>query len=215
MITISVFSSAYLVRPLGALVMGHIGDKIGRRKALMLSIGLMTLTTLIIGLTPSHAIIGSFATCSIILARLIQGFAVSGEESGAAVYLSECAPPNRKGLMGSIIVASAQLGVMAGVFVCFSMSLVLSDEQIVAWGWRIPFLIALPFGYISYQLRKNDVNHRTDESIAICRYSSSYVSSTTYFYIFKYLCGDQRASFRHIGGLISSRSKVYRCIIYF
>ncbi len=171
-ITISVFSSGYLVRPLGALVMGQIGDKIGRKKALMLSIGLISGSTLMIGLTPSYASIGGLATAIIVCCRLLQGFAVSGEESGAAVFLSECSPAHRRGFMGSIIVGSAQTGVLLGAMICFALTQMLSQEQLMHWGWRIPFLLSLPFGLLSYWLRKHDVNHVSDQTIA--QYSKSF-----------------------------------------
>ncbi len=147
LLTFTVFASGYLTRPLGAIYFGSIGDKLGRKKALVLSIGLITLSTAAIGVLPSYQSIGYLAPILLVMCRLFQGFAVSGEQSGAAVYLSENVNQNRHGLVGGLVLGSSYFGVLLGSLVCLMITLVAPSN------WRMPFLLSIPLGIISLIIR--------------------------------------------------------------
>lgn len=153
LLTLSIFAGGYLTRPLGSLFFGYIGDRNGRKSALMMSVGMVTLTTILIGLLPGYSMIGIAAPVLLLLLRLVQGFSVSGEEGGAAVYMFESENFKKKGLVGSYIMASILAGVLLGSFVCLLISSLLSSEQLSQWGWRIPFILSLPLGIVSLVLR--------------------------------------------------------------
>lgn len=110
LITFSVFASGYLTRPIGSILFGYIGDTIGRKKALVISISIITIATFSMGLLPNYSQIGIAAPLLLVILRLIQGLAVSGEEGGAAVYLSEANNFKGAGILGSLILGSAYLG---------------------------------------------------------------------------------------------------------
>lgn len=151
--TFAVFASGFLMRPLGGILFGHIGDRYGRKTALSLSILLMALPTAMIGLLPVYATVGIMAPVLLVILRLIQGISASGEYPGAICFLTEIAPTNQKGLFGSI----SMFGVAGGILLSSIMSMIfstyLSTDQMSAWGWRIPFLISLPLGIIGWYLR--------------------------------------------------------------
>ncbi|EIC85951.1 MFS transporter [Serratia sp. M24T3] len=132
----------FFSRPLGAIFFGHFGDKIGRKKTLIISIMMMGLATFGIGLIPSHAVIGNFAPVLLVLLRLCQGFAIGGEWGGASTMIAEYAPPHRRGFFGTFV----QLGNSIGLFLstaAFALIASLPDEQLYAWGWRVPFLVSI------------------------------------------------------------------------
>lgn len=143
----TVFASGYLTRPIGAIHFGSIGDKLGRKKALVLSIGLITLSTAAIGVLPSYQAVGYLAPILLVICRLLQGFAVSGEQSGAAVYLSENINQNRHCLVGGLVLGSSYFGVLLGSLTCLVVTLIAPSN------WRIPFLLSIPLGIISLILR--------------------------------------------------------------
>ena len=152
---LSVSMGAYLVRPLGALYFGKIGDQSGRKKALLYSILAASLATACIGLLPSFATAGMLAPALLLALRLLQGFAVSGEQGGAAVFLRELLGRENSCFAGALVVASVFVGFLFGAFTCFVISSSLSTEQMYSWGWRLPFLLAAPLGIISYLYRTN------------------------------------------------------------
>jgi MHS family proline/betaine transporter-like MFS transporter len=149
----SVFAVGFLMRPLGAFVLGPIGDKHGRRAALVLSVGLMGAATFLIGLLPSYATIGVAAPALLVLLRCAQGLAAGGEWTGSAAYLVESAPDDRRGLYGSLISGTAALAFIVGSFVALGINSALSAEAVATWGWRIPFLAALPMALIGLYIR--------------------------------------------------------------
>lgn len=151
--TFGIFALSFILRPLGAIFWGNLGDRIGRKATLSLSIVMMTGASFLIGLLPSYAAIGALAPICLLLLRMIQGFSASGEYAGAAVFLGEYAPPRRRGFLCSLIPASTALGLLAGSAFASIMSVLLTHDQVVAWGWRIPFLLALPFGAIIFYIR--------------------------------------------------------------
>jgi metabolite-proton symporter len=130
---------AFLARPLGGLVFGHFGDRIGRKKMLVLSVVMMGAGTFAVGLLPTYATVGIWAPILLVALRFVQGFAVGGEWGGAVVMSLEHAPPNRRAFYASF----PQAGVPAGTFLssgAFFLVTLMPEEQLLAWGWRIPFL---------------------------------------------------------------------------
>ena len=136
------FAVGFVARPVGGVVFGHFGDKVGRKPMLVITILTMGLATFLIGLLPTYAQIGIWAPILLVALRLIQGFSVGGEWGGAALMTVEHAPKGRRGYYGSWTMAAASAGVMlaTGVYAAFSG---LSDEQFLAWGWRVPFLLSI------------------------------------------------------------------------
>jgi MHS family proline/betaine transporter-like MFS transporter len=151
--TFSVFASGFLIRPFGGILFGHIGDRYGRRSALSTTIILMALPTTLIGLLPTFYFAGVLAPVMLVLLRLIQGTASSGEYPGAICFLTEIAPPTKRGFWGSISMLGVAGGVLLGTLINALLSFYLSTEQMYSWGWRIPFLIGLPLGVIGFYLR--------------------------------------------------------------
>jgi MFS family permease len=144
------FGAGYLMRPLGALFLGAYVDRAGRRKGLLLTLGLMALGTLSIVSVPSYAVIGVIAPILVLLGRLVQGLSAGVELGGVSVYLAEIATPGRKGFFVSWQSASQQVAVMLAAVVGIGLGGRLSESEMVQWGWRIPLVIGcliLPFLY--------------------------------------------------------------------
>lgn len=135
------FAVAYLMRPVGAVVFGHIGDRQGRRPMLLLSMAVMSAAMLATALLPTQAQIGSLAAWLLILLRCVMGFSVGGEYTGVVAYLLESAPPGRRGLVASLAAASSEVGALLAVGVSALTVSSMSNADLEAWGWRIPFLV--------------------------------------------------------------------------
>lgn len=146
MLTFGVFATACLIRPVGALFFGYMGDRFGRKKSLVLSIAAATLATTAFGLLPTYHQIGAYAPFLLILCRLLQGISMSGEETAAAVFLSEISPQNRQGLAGSIILGSVYIGLLLGSIIALITTSIIPKNDLMTWGWRIPFLLSFFFG---------------------------------------------------------------------
>ncbi len=153
LLSFSVFATACIVRPFSALFFGKMGDTAGRKKSLLLSVNMMCVATFLVGILPSFHSIGIIATIALIILRLMQGFSVAGEETNAAVYLTEESSENNRGFMTSFVLASVHLGLLLGSIICTLTATLLTPEQMQAFGWRIPFLLALPFGILASYLR--------------------------------------------------------------
>ena len=148
-----VFAVSFLVRPLGGLVLGPIGDRIGRQRVLVVTILMMAGSTFAIGLLPGYATIGIAAPILLILCRLIQGFSTGGEYGGAATFMAEYSPDRRRGFFGSFLEFGTLCGVILSAGVVTVCTLALGDDGMRSWGWRIPFLLAGPLGLIGLYLR--------------------------------------------------------------
>lgn len=142
--TLAVFGSAFLMRPLGGIVLGRLGDRIGRKPVLIATVVGMGTATAAVGLLPTADSIGVLAPLALLLIRLAQGFFAGGEVTGSATYLSESAPAGRRGFFGAFTPVGVAVGGGTAALVAGVTSTVLSDEQLREWGWRIPFLLALP-----------------------------------------------------------------------
>ncbi|MGB4505102.1 MAG: MFS transporter, partial [Syntrophaceticus sp.] len=151
--TFAVFAISFIVRPIGGVVWGHYGDKLGRKLTLMLEVTIMSLSTFCIGLIPSYAKIGIWAPTLLLICRVVQGFSASGEYAGAASFLAEFAPSNKRGLLVSLVPASTAFGLMSGALIVAILEFNLTEAALYSWGWRIPFLLALPLGLIVLYMR--------------------------------------------------------------
>jgi MHS family proline/betaine transporter-like MFS transporter len=152
--TYAAFGAAFLMRPVGAVVIGAYGDRLGRRAALVVTIWLMAGATGAVGLIPTYNSIGYLAPVLLVLCRLLQGFSTGGEWGGAAAFLVEYAPPGKRGLTGSWQQFSTQIGALAGSLSAALLAASLSEAEFYAWGWRVPFLCGFLLGPIGYYLRK-------------------------------------------------------------
>jgi MFS family permease len=152
--TFGIFAAGYLIRPLGGIIMAHFGDLLGRKRMFTLSILLMALPTLFIGCLPTYTNIGIWAPLLLLLMRLCQGLAVGGEVPGAWTFVAEHVPKNKIGLACGILTSGLSLGILLGSLVSTAMNKFLSSEQIMDWGWRIPFIIGGVFGLIAMYLRR-------------------------------------------------------------
>lgn len=151
--TFGVFAISFIARPIGGIVWGHYGDKLGRKRILVLTIILMSLGTFLIGLIPSYATIGMAAPLLLLLCRLLQGFSASGEYAGASLFIAEHAPKSRRGLLVSVVPASTAAGLLLGALTAAGLEFSLTEDALHSWGWRIPFLVSGPLGLIALYLR--------------------------------------------------------------
>jgi MFS family permease len=140
---LAAFGAGWVVRPLGAIVFGRMGDRIGRKKTFLVTVSLMGVATVAIGLLPTYAQIGIFAPVLLVTLRLVQGFAVGGEFGGAATYVAEHAPPNRRALYTSLIQGTGTMGLLLALLVIAAVRSAVGAEAFEAWGWRIPFLLSI------------------------------------------------------------------------
>ncbi len=152
--TFGVFAVGYLMRPIGGVIVGHIGDTLGRRAALTFSVAAMAIPTFLIGLLPGYQTIGVLAPVGLTLLRVVQGLSVGGEYTGSMVFLVEHAPEGRRGLMGALGASGATVGMLLGSAVGAAFAASMSTAALDAWGWRIPFLLGLVVGVAGYILRR-------------------------------------------------------------
>lgn len=151
--TLGTFAAAFLVRPFGGLFFGPLGDRIGRQKVLSLTVIMMAISTFIIGILPDYNTIGVAAPMLLLLARLLQGFSTGGEYGGAMAFIAEYAPDKRRGFLCSFLEFGTLTGYAMGATFATVLELALSEEALLSWGWRIPFLVAGPIGAIGLYLR--------------------------------------------------------------
>ncbi|WP_280891935.1 MFS transporter [Streptomyces sp. LBL] len=147
------FAAAFVVRPLGGLVFGPLGDRIGRQKVLATTMIMMAVGTFAIGLIPSYGTIGIAAPVLLLLARMVQGFSTGGEYGGATTFVAEYSPDRRRGFLSSWLDFGTFTGYALGSALVTVLNLLLSDTEMLSWGWRIPFLIAGPLGVIGLYMR--------------------------------------------------------------
>ncbi|WP_260923483.1 MFS transporter [Novosphingobium sp. 9] len=139
--TLGGFAVAYLMRPLGAAVFGHIGDRFGRRRMMLISMGLMSLAMLATACLPTRAMIGHMAGILLVVLRCAMGFSVGGEYTGVVAYLLESAPSHRRGLVTSLAAAASEVGGLLAAAVCTITVSLMSPQALTDWGWRIPFFL--------------------------------------------------------------------------
>ncbi len=158
---LAAFAAGFAVRPFGALVFGRLGDMVGRKYTFLVTMGLMGFATFTVGLLPNYTSIGVAAPIMLVVLRLVQGLALGGEYGGAATYVAEHAPDNKRGLYTSFIQTTATLGLFAALLVVIGTRTMIGEEAFKEWGWRVPFLIsALLLGvslWIRMQLQESPV----------------------------------------------------------
>jgi MFS family permease len=193
------FAAGFLVRPLGGLVFGHFGDRVGRRTVLLCSLLLMGLATMLIGLLPTYDQAGVSATLALVFLRLLQGFALGGEATAANLMAIETAPPGRRGFSASLIQAAGPLGVVLASLAAMLISR-MSAVDLLSWGWRVPFLVSgvlVAFGlYLRWRIEESATFQRATQASrppaieAIQSHARSVVAvlfaemaQTSYFYL--------------------------------
>ena len=154
-LTLLIFASGFLARPLGAIFFGRIGDRYGRKRALTLSMIMMAAATGCIGLMPTYSSIGAAAPLLLTLIRIAQGLSLGGAYSGSISYVVEHAPPARRGVVGSVITLSLVIGFLIGSLVSTVVSHVLGDAAFVQWGWRLPFFLGIGIGFVGFYIRNH------------------------------------------------------------
>ncbi|WP_018179393.1 MFS transporter [Jongsikchunia kroppenstedtii] len=147
------FAAAFVVRPLGGMFFGPLGDRIGRQKVLAVTMIMMSIGTFSVGLIPSYHAIGIAAPILLLLARLVQGFSTGGEYGGATTFIAEYSPDRRRGFLGSWLDFGTFIGYSLGSSLVTVLNLLVSEHDMLEWGWRIPFFIAGPMGLIGLYLR--------------------------------------------------------------
>ncbi|MBN3756283.1 MFS transporter [Paraburkholderia sp. Tr-20389] len=167
LLTLATFGVGFAVRPLGGVLLGLYGDRVGRKKALSMTIILMSVGTGMIGLLPTYAAIGIAAPILMVLARLIQGFSVGGEFSGATTMLIEFAPAHRRGFYGSFQMCSQALAFSLGALVAYTLTVNLAPHDLESWGWRLPFLLGILIGPVGWLIRST-----VDESPEFLAYAN-------------------------------------------
>lgn len=149
----AVFAISFFFRPLGGMIFGSIGDRLGRKKILVVTILLMSSSTAMIGLIPNYRSIGFIAPLLLIVMRIFQGLAAGGEYTGASVFMNETAPQSRRGLFTSLLESGSLLGYIIGSAFIALLTSTLSPENMSAWGWRIPFICSLPLALVGMYVR--------------------------------------------------------------
>jgi len=157
--TFAVFAIGFVARPFGGVIFGWFGDRYGRRRALSLSVLLMAFSTGAIGLMPTFEHIGIWAPILLILVRIIQGLSIGGEFGGAITYMVEHSPGNRRGIVGSMAMLSLVIGFLFGSLVAAAFTHLIPTEDLMSWGWRLPFIFGIVIGLIGFYIR-----HQCEES---------------------------------------------------
>jgi MHS family proline/betaine transporter-like MFS transporter len=151
--TLATFAAAFVMRPLGGFVFGPLGDRVGRTRVLSATVLLMAAATVLLGLVPGHGAIGIAAPVLVLGIRMLQGFSAGGEYTGALTVIAEYAPDRRRGFFGSWLESGTLAGYALGAGISASLIGLLPDAALLDWGWRLPFMLALPLGLTGLYLR--------------------------------------------------------------
>ena len=151
--TFAVYGGAFVMRPVGGVVFGHIGDRIGRKRAMMVSVVLMTVATAVIGLLPTYAVVGVWAPLLLGICRLLQALSAGGEQTGSYIIVMEHSRVEERGRHGIKLLTYIMLGVGGGALVALAVSASTTPAQLQEWGWRVPFLLVAPLGLIGLYMR--------------------------------------------------------------
>lgn len=151
--TLAIFAVGFVARPFGGFLFGWLGDRVGRKASMTLAVGLASLGSLLIGIAPTFAAVGVWASVLLLVARLVQGLAHGGELPSSQTYLSEIAPKEHRGFWATLIYTSGTVGILFGTLLGAVLNMSLSTEMMNAWGWRIPFLIGAAMGLYALVMR--------------------------------------------------------------
>lgn len=151
-----IFAIGFLMRPIGGVLLGYIGDKHGRHTAMLISVAAMAIPTFLVGVLPTYATLGIAAPIILLILRMIQGLSVGGEYTTSVVYMVENSPPSRRGFVGSFAVSGAVLGILMGSSFGALLATLLTADQLQSWGWRVPFWCGLVLGLSGLWLRRGD-----------------------------------------------------------
>src|SRR5262249_50313412 len=149
----ALYSLGFLLRPVAGTILGYLGDRYGRKKLFIITVTLMAVPTMLIGLLPTYASIGVAAPILLLILRLIQGVALSGEFAGVSVFMTEHVPGSRVGLASSVILGTSYIGFFLGAGTGALLANLLDPGQMEAWGWRLPFIVGGMVGLASVYLR--------------------------------------------------------------
>ncbi|HCS59794.1 MAG TPA: MFS transporter [Microbacterium sp.] len=149
------FAISFLVRPLGGIILGPLGDRIGRQKVLVFTIIMISLSTAAIGLLPTFDQAGFLAPILLVFLRMVQGFSAGGEYAGAAVFMAEHAPDNRRGFYGSFLEFGTLSGFSAAAILCTTLTIIVGEDGMMAGWWRLPFLLTLVLGLVGLWMRRH------------------------------------------------------------
>src|ERR1041384_1184915 len=152
--TFLAFGLGFVARPLGGIVLGRLGDTHGRKTALLITIALMAIGTVMVGVLPTYAAIGVAAPLLLVVARLMQGFSAGGEWGSSTAYIVEWAPANQRGFYGSFQQTSVVAGLLLGSGIAALFTTILTADQMDAWGWRVPFLLGGILGPVGLWMRR-------------------------------------------------------------
>ncbi len=152
--SLAVFAVGFISRPVGALFLGPIGDKFGRRTVLIITVLGMGIITALIGLTPSYASIGIAAPIIVVVLRLLQGMMVGGEWTSAAAYIGESAPKAKRAQFASVVTATAGLAFLIGTLTAALLQATMSEEALSSWGWRVPFIFSIVMAAVAVYIRR-------------------------------------------------------------
>lgn len=153
--TFGIFAVGFVMRPIGGVLFGFLGDKFGRKSALVFSILMMAIPTALIGFIPTYQQIGIAAPICLTIIRLLQGLALGGGFSGCMTFIVEHAPDNKRGIIGSSTMFSLGAGVFLGIVVSLGFSTYMPEEEFMSWGWRLPFIISLAIGMVAFYIKNN------------------------------------------------------------
>lgn len=159
LMSFAVYGGAFLMRPVGGVIIGYMGDKYGRKHALVLSLTLMAVPTCAMGCLPTYEQVGVLSTILLVCCRLLQGMSVGGQLPASLVYTVETRPKERWGLYGALVMMAANIGTLMGNVVGASLRSVLTEEQLVSWGWRIPFLSGILIAFVAIYLKTHGEEH--------------------------------------------------------
>ncbi|KAL7533077.1 hypothetical protein ACHAXR_005030 [Thalassiosira sp. AJA248-18] len=155
----AVYGGAFLMRPVGGLTIGYIGDKYGRKQALVISLFLMAFPTFLMGCLPTYQQVGSLSTILLVVCRLLQGMSVGGQLPASLIYTVEMRPQKHWGFYGALVMMAANCGTLLGNLVGAIMRTLLTDEELLQWGWRIPFLSGILIAFVAIYLRLHGKEH--------------------------------------------------------
>ncbi|MFL6731529.1 MAG: MFS transporter, partial [Sphingomicrobium sp.] len=150
---LALFAAGFAFRPLGALIFGVVGDKLGRKGAFLVTVTLMGASTFLIGLVPTYAQAGALGPTLLIILRILQGIALGGEYGGAAIYVAEHSPNNKRGASTGWIQSTASFGLLAALLIIVVTRTSIGEDAFAAWGWRVPFLVSVVLLGISVWMR--------------------------------------------------------------